>query len=414
MNASRMNAVGIPRRASWVAGRIVLSAALAIPAMALAAAPAAESIGVESLIRLGPGVAPQGLAVAAARVSAAGDPAEHSVAVIWSSQSDLRGRVFGTGGPASGSALDLPDGVGLAVAFGADNEVIVASRPGQLAPEVVVTRFDETGAFQGAETADVSTNDPLAVDFFADGRFAVASAGEFDDAAVMWIFSSEGFEQAATSFEPDASLTGVSISSPRVSVHGDEVLVGWDRLANCSGSGGSGKKCHAALVGRLDDDAVLVKQLRRFASTGPGRTNKTLRFLGGPSDVGSVAVFEDRSARRLITGQPPPSELEFTLPIANGETLAAVAMDDAKGRFLVVTRTTSKNAPVRLFAQGFGRDGQPRTGKVAIDGGRGSSPGSTPRVAAELLADGSAWVAFSRNAGPGPGVYLARLSVIIQ
>ena len=88
-------------------------------------------------------------------------------------------------------------------------------------------------------------------------------------------------------------------------------------------------------------------------------------------------------------------------------------MDDEKGRFLVVTRTTSKNAPVRLFAQGFGRDGKARTGKVAIDGGVGSRPGSAPPVVAELRADGRAWVAFSRNQGPGTGFYLARLSVLM-
>ena len=204
--------------------------------------------------------------------------------------------------------------------------------------------------------------------------------------------SPEGVELASTSLAPDRGSTNVSISSPKVSVHGDEVLVGWDRLANC-GSGGSSKRCHAALVGRLNEDAELVKQLRKFASNGANR-NKALRFLGGPSEVGSVAVFEDRTARRFITGQPPPSELDFSLSIANGETLAAVAMDDEKGWFLVVTRTTSKNAPVRLFAQGFGRDGKARTGKVAIDGGVGSRPGSAPPVVAELRADGRAWVGF--------------------
>ena len=68
---------------------------------------------------LGPGVAPEGLALASTRVSADGEPAEHRVAVIWSSQSDLRGRLIevGTGAPATGDLLALPHGVGLAVAF---------------------------------------------------------------------------------------------------------------------------------------------------------------------------------------------------------------------------------------------------------------------------------------------------------
>ena len=315
-----MNAQKVTTRITRLSGSFfgalgIMAGFIATPPQALVAA-APESIGVESLVRLGPGVAPEGLALASTRVSADGEPAEHRVAVIWSTQSDLRGRLIevgpsGSGGSATGDPLSLPNGVGLAVAFDEDHGLVVASRPGAHADEIALDRFDETGAAIDTEVAEVPTSDPLAVDFFADGRVAVASAGEASTSAGAWIFSPEGVELASTSLAPEPGLTNVAISGPRVSVHGDELLVGWDRLANCGGSGGSGKRCHSALVGRLNDDAELVKQLRRFASDGANRNNKALRFLGGPSDVGSVAVFEDTQRAPVHHRSATPERSRF-------------------------------------------------------------------------------------------------------
>jgi hypothetical protein len=395
MNTQRafMGAVGL-------ALAICGTAATAAPPPIISGEDGGISLGRQVRLANGNGL---GNLLLAAEPGAAGG--ETQLAAFWSAAGRAKGRVFPDAAGA-GEALDLGLGAPVGLGFADDELLHVGLRREQGgADAVLVSRFEGADEVDQHDLGPVPNTRAVALDFFADGEIALGIAGGPD--FVVRIVSPEGVEIAATELSPIAAA-GVD-RSPRVSVHGDEVLVGWDRAAGCGGN----KEKQVAVVARLDRDAELVRHPRRFSSGACGRSGKALRFLGGPSDVGSLAVFADASARRFITGLPAPSELDFAVEVTPGEAILAVAMDDAQGRLLAITRTTGANKPVRLFAQGFGRDGKARTPKLVLDDAT-SLAGATPQATAVMLPDGSAWVAFTRVGGPGAdGLFLREVQVAI-
>jgi hypothetical protein len=385
-------------------GLAVALAATLTPARTVGAS-GEDSVSLGRLVRLSTVDEIEELLVATAP-SGPSEAAESATAVAWSVAGDLKGRLINAENP-NGVGLSLGQGEPAALMLADDGTLRVGYREAHPGDDLVkVTRFDADGSVLGSTTMhSIGSSRGLGMDFFSEGGVATAVSGGAQ--LEVTLLSPEGATIAEASLSPVA--TAGEDRSPRVSIHGDEVLVGWDRFAACGGS----KEKHVSVVTRLDGDAQLVRHPRRFSSGACGQSGKRLSLLDGPSQVGSLAVFQDRSARRFITGLPPQSELEFNLAIAPGELVAALSMDDSAGRLLVVTRTTTGSKPVRLFAQGFGRDGQPRTPKVAVDEGARSAAGLTPTVAASLDAAGNARIAFTRSGTDGDGLFLRELAVRI-
>lgn len=382
----------------------VALAATLTPARSLGAG-GEDSVALGRLVRLSAVDEVEGLLVATVP-SGPSEAAESATAVAWSVGGDLKGRLINSENP-GGVALALGQGKPAALTLGDDGTVRLGYREAHPGEDLVrVIRFDADGSALGSTTLhSIGTSRGLGMSFFSEGGAALAVSGGPELEVIL--LSPEGATIAEAGLSP--VTTAGEDRAPRVSVHGDEVLVGWDRYAACGGS----KEKHVSVVARLDGEAQLVRHPRRFSSGACGRADKRLRLLDGPSQVGSLAVFQDRSARRFITGLPPQSELEFNLAIAAGEEIAALSMDDGAGRLLVVTRTATGSKPVRLFAQGFGRDGQARTPKVAIDEGVRSAAGLTPTVAASLDAAGNARIAFTRSGSDADGLFLRELAVRI-
>jgi len=378
-------------------------AVCAAPA-AHAADPSKGSLAIGTLTQLDPATNVDALVMAAAPLAPeSSPPGPTRGAVVWSTTGHLEGSLLSTDDDPL--AIALTTGTPLRARFDADGNLLVATRGSSATSDPLgASLLDELGHVDDTwSLGTVAHGAEAAVDFLPSHDTFVALTGA-DDAIAIREVDSDGTTLRTRSLDP---IAGTAIASGlQVSVHdAHDILVGWDRFSPCGSS-----VRHESLIARLDDELVLVNGgPRRFASGGCGATAKRLAFLDGPSDVGSLAIFADRSARRFVTGQPPPSQTDFRLTVAKGEAIAAVAMDE-NGRLMVVTRTTAAQKPVRLYVQGFGRDGKARTGKIVVDGTVGGA-GFAPDVAAAIADDGAAWIAFTRDADGRSGLFLRQLTV---
>jgi hypothetical protein len=304
----------------------------------------------------------------------------------------------------------------LRAAFDDDGNLLLACRASIAGTDIDVlfaTSFNERGRMVDSWTIGYVDEEveAVAVDFLP--QRAVAAFPSYnvrgDAVLVELVFAhswpNESEILGTTTVDGNAGLhrARAPVRGLRVAAGANAILVGWDRFTPCRAS-----RRHESVVAQLDESLDLVAGAPwRFASGACGATGKRLQFLGD-SAVGSLALFADGSARRMVNGQPP-TQHDLRLPIAEGEAVAAAAMDGS-GRLLVVTRTTPSQEPVRLYVQAYDADGAALTDKLAVDGTIGG-PRFAPRVAAALADDGTAWIAFERDAGNRSGLFLRQLTV---
>jgi hypothetical protein len=329
-------------------------------------------------------------------------------AVVWTRESDqaLKGRRWagpsGTAVPINlaGSSSRL-----LRAEFGPQNDLRVAFL--RAADATAIEVFDAAGSLSGPALALPGGAD--AVDFLANEKIVqvLGESSQHGSEVTIDVYDEHGAARAHAGYALGDDL----LRTVQLSAHGDEFLLGVSLARTC----GNGKSETRSVVTRWNEDAETVRNPRRFAAARCGDPAKLLRFLDGPTEVGSLAVLQDRSARRFISGTPPPSELEFSFPIAASEEMLAFASNRLAGRFVVVTRTAASDRPVRLFAQLFGRDGRPRGGKVDL--GAAGVAGSEPVAAVALADSGTAWVAYSRKSAAAAanqqGLFLRRVGFFV-
>jgi len=372
---------------------------LAVGALALAGVPAAQAAAGKAIVigseqKLDRILPQEVLATAGV---------DGQAAIVWTRAGDgaLKGQRWERPSAAAVPLNLVGSSVRLLRAEFGENGLRVAFSPG--ASTTAIELFDETGDVDGQPVELPGGADAL--DFLANGKIvrALGESSAHGSEVTIDVYDEHGAAQA----HAGTALGEDLLRTVKLSAHGDEFLLGVSLARAC----GNGKTETRSAVTRWNEDAELERNPRRFAGARCGDPAKLLRFLDGPTGVGSVAVLQDRSARRFITGTPPPSELEFSFPIAAGEDMLAFASDREVGRFVVVTRTAATDRPVRLFAQLFGRDGRPRGGKVDL--GAAGAAGSKPVAAIGLAADGTAWIAYSRSTNAkeatAQGLFLRRV-----
>jgi hypothetical protein len=300
----------------------------------------------------------------------------------------------------------------LGVAFDDDGNLLFASRisiAGTAVDALQATAFNERGRMVDRWLLGFTHEDGEAVvDFLPDDRAVVAVPGYYGRGTVLVELVGTGpptgpADSLATTTvfaTAGAGSAHAPVMGLRVAAGANAILVGWDRFTPCRGS-----RRHESVVALLDESLDLVNGAPwLFPSGGCGATGKLLKFLGN-SAVGSLALFADGSARRVVNAEPH----DFQLPIAEGEAVAAAAMD-VNGRLLVVTRTTATQEALRLYVQAYDTEGAALTDKFAVDDTVGG-PRFIPEVAAALADDGTAWIAFKRNADNRSGLFLRQLTV---
>ena len=295
--------------------------------------------------------------LAAARLPQAPPPAPGRAAAAWvAAHGDDKGLLL------SADTAPLPFygyfGTLLGAAFDDDGNLLLVSlfaMAGSSQDALEATFFNEHGSmvdswFLGFQYEDLAE---IAVDFLPGGPAVVATPGNYGHGTVLieLIGTRTGPPSlplvrtllGSTTVYTTAGARHAPVRGLRVAAGANGILVGWDRFAPCRGS-----RRHESVVAQLDESLDLVNGAPwRFASSGCGATGKLLKFLGD-SAVGSLALFADGSARRVVHGEPH----DFQLPIAEDEAVAAAAMD-VNGRLLVVTRTTVAQEAVRLYVQAY-------------------------------------------------------------
>jgi hypothetical protein len=368
------------------------------------------SLEMGELTRLAAGRKAEEFVLAAARLPPETPPAPGRAAVVWARLPEDKGLLLSA--DAAPITLTLTTGQYftdwlLRVAFDHDGNLLLASRfpiPGTAQDGLRATSFDEHGHKVREWGLGFVPEDPegLTADFLPDGRAVIAVPAYRGTVSVTLIGTRSPRSSRPVTLDTggvDAAGAG-RVRSLRVAADANGILVGWDRFTRCRAS-----SRHESVVALLDESLDLVDGAPwRFASGGCGATSKRLQFLGN-SAAGSLALFADGSARRVVNGEPH----DFQLSAAEDEAVAAAAMD-VNGRLLVVTRTTAAQEPVRLYVQAFDADGTALTDKVDVDGTVGG-PRFTPEVAAALADDGAAWIAFKRDADNRRGLFLLQLTV---